>query len=203
MVAYVPSAKRSGRLQKQGRYSHEDFSYDAALDAYHCPAGALLQPTAGRKTNTGGRIEIRYVSRKASCDACPLRGGCVTEKAPTRTVYRWEHEDVLERHRARMKNADAVMRRRSGLAEHPFGTLKCRAGYRHFLLRGFNKVRGEWSLMALCYNLSRALKVLGMRLLWPTSAKGQANFPVSVFCAPSQVPSAPPERFRSAFASLF
>ena len=87
MVAYVPSAKRSGRLQKQGRYSHEDFSYDAALDAYHCPAGALLQPTAGRKTNTGGRIEIRYVSRKASCDACPLRGGCVTEKAPTRTLF--------------------------------------------------------------------------------------------------------------------
>jgi len=162
MVAYVPSAKRSGRLQKQGRYSHEDFSYDAALDAYHCPAGALLQPTAGRKTNTGGRIEIRYVSRKASCDACPLRGGCVTEKAPTRTVYRWEHEDVLERHRARMKNADAVMRRRSGLAEHPFGTLKCRAGYRHFLLRGFNKVRGEWSLMALCYNLTRVLNIIGI-----------------------------------------
>jgi len=127
MVAYVPSAKRSGRLQKQGRYSHEDFSYDAALDAYHCPAGALLQPTAGRKTNT-----------------------------------RWEHEDVLERHRARMKNADAVMRRRSGLAEHPFGTLKCRAGYRHFLLRGFNKVRGEWSLMALCYNLTRVLNIIGI-----------------------------------------
>ena len=121
-----------------------------------------MQPTAGRKTNTGGRIEIRYVSRKASCDACPLRGGCVTEKAPTRTVYRWEHEDVLERHRARMKNADAVMRRRSGLAEHPFGTLKCRAGYRHFLLRGFNKVRGEWSLMALCYNLTRVLNIIGI-----------------------------------------
>ena len=27
------------------------------------------------------------------------------------------------------------------LVEHPFGTLKCRAGYRHFLVRGFVKVR--------------------------------------------------------------
>jgi len=53
------------------------------------------------------------------------------------------------------------MRRRAGLAEHPFGTLKCRAGYRHFLVRGFNKVRGEWSLMALCYNFMRVLNIIG------------------------------------------
>ncbi|SDH57434.1 Transposase DDE domain-containing protein, partial [Bradyrhizobium sp. Rc2d] len=54
------------------------------------------------------------------------------------------------------------MRRRAELAEHPFGTLKCRAGYRHFLVRGFDKVRGEWSLMALCYNFSRVLSILGI-----------------------------------------
>jgi transposase len=161
IVAYVPQAKRTGRLQAQGRFSHEDFSYDAAADAYRCPAGALLAPTPGRKTNTGGRIEIRYVSRKATCDACPLRRRCVTEKMPTRTLCRWEHEDVIERHRARMKDAGALLRRRAGLAEHPFGTLKCRAGYRHFLVRGFDKVRGEWSLMALCYNFTRVLNIIG------------------------------------------
>jgi len=60
-----------------------------------------------------------------------------------------------------MKDAAALMRRRSGLAEHPFGTLKCRAGYRHFLVRGFDKVRGEWSLMALCYNFTRVLNIIG------------------------------------------
>lgn len=161
IVAYVPQAKRTSRLAAQGRFSHEDFSYDAASDAYRCPAGPLLQPTKGRKTNTGGRIEIRYVSRKAACDACPLRRRCVTDKAPTRTIHRWEHEDVLERHRKRMKDADRLMRRRAGLAEHPFGTLKCRAGYRHFLVRGFDKVGGEWSLMALCYNFTRVLNIVG------------------------------------------
>ena len=54
------------------------------------------------------------------------------------------------------------MRRRSAIVEHPFGTLKCRAGYRHFLVRGFDKVRGEWSLMALCYNFTRVLNILGL-----------------------------------------
>jgi transposase len=162
IVAYVPQAKRTARLEAQGRISHEEFVYDADQDAYRCPAGKLLTPSAGRKTNTGGRIEIRYTSRKADCGACALRARCLSAKTPTRTVYRWEHEDVLERHRARMKDAAAKMRRRAALAEHPFGTLKCRAGYRHFLLRGFKKVRGEWSLMALCYNFSRVLNIVGL-----------------------------------------
>jgi hypothetical protein len=78
-------------------------------------------------------------------------------------VHRWEHQDVVDRHRARMAQAEAgtMMKRRAALAEHPFGTLKCRAGYRHFLVRGFDKVRGEWSLMALCYNFTRMLNIVG------------------------------------------
>ena len=178
IVAYVPQAKRTARLEAQGRMSHEEFVYNAEADAYRCPGGALLKPTAGRKTNTGGRIEIRYVSRKADCDVCPLRSRCLSKKTPTRTVYRWEHEEVLERHRARMKHAEVQMRRRAELAEHPFGTLKCRAGYRHFLVRGFNKVRGEWSLMALCYNFSRVLKTVGLDKLIAYFAKraGRSSF---------------------------
>jgi len=162
IVAYVPPAERSARLEQQGRLSHEDFIYDAGVDAYRCPGDKLLTPSEGRKINTGGRIEIRYTSRKADCDACPLRSRCLSARTPTRTIQRWEHEDVLERHRARMKDAAVQMRRRAELAEHPFGTLKCRAGYRHFLVRGFDKVRGEWSLMALCYNFSRALSIVGL-----------------------------------------
>jgi transposase len=161
IVAYVPQAERTGRLAAKGCFTHEDFTYDAAANVYRCPAGASLQPTKRPKQNTGGRLEVRYLSRRPVCDTCSLRKRCITAKSGTRTVYRWVHEDVLDRHRARMKHAGALMRRRAGLAEHPFGTLKCRAGYRHFLVRGFDKVRGEWSLMALCYNFTRMLNILG------------------------------------------
>jgi transposase len=163
ITAYVPEPDRAGRLAAQGRFSHEDFVYDAAADVYRCPAGELLRPTEGRKHNSGDRVEIRYMSRRAVCNACPMRSRCVTEGTPTRTVYRWEHEAVLERHRARMAKAEAdrPMRRRSSLVEHPFGTLKVRAGYRHFLVRGFAKVCGEWNLMALAYNLARVIGIVG------------------------------------------
>jgi transposase len=161
IVAYVPPPEGTGRLEKQGRFSLKDFSYDTAADAYRCPAGELLHPMKGRWKNTSGRVEIRYASRTATCKTCQLRARCLAPKASQRTIGRWEHEDVLERHRARMQGANELMRRRSAIVEHPFGTLKCRAGYRHFLLRGFNKVRGEWSLMALCYNFTRVLNILG------------------------------------------
>ena len=163
IVAYVPPVEGNGKVEKQGRFSLKNFSYDAAADAYRCPAGELLRPIQGRWQNTSGRTEIRYASRKAVCGTCQSRARCLSPKASLRTVSRWEHEDVLERHRARMQSAGAVelMRRRSAIVEHPFGTLKCRAGYRHFLVRGFDKVRGEWSLMALCYNFTRVLNILG------------------------------------------
>jgi len=161
ITAYVPPSEGNGLLEKAGRFGLKNFSYDGAADAYTCPAGQLLRPMEGRWTNTSGRVEIRYASRTKICKTCLLKSKCLSPKASRRTISRWEHEDVLERHRARMESAGDLMRRRSAIVEHPFGTLKCRAGYRHFLVRGFNKVRGEWSLMALCYNFTRVLNILG------------------------------------------
>jgi hypothetical protein len=158
----VPVPEGNKQLEKKGRFSLKDFSYDTAADAYRCPADKLLHPMPGRFENTSGRNEIRYASSTTVCRRCRLKKRCLSPKASRRTIGRWEHEEVLDRHRARMQGAEELMRRRSGIVEHPFGTLKCRAGYRHFLVRGFNKVRGEWSLMALCYNFTRALNILGI-----------------------------------------
>jgi len=159
--AYVPPHQGNGKLE--GRFARKDFGYDAATNTYRCPAGQLLHPTKTPWTNTSGRIEIRYLGSRTTCGACPLKASCLSSKADYRSVSRWEHEDVLDRHRQRMasEGAGELMRRRSAIVEHPFGTLKCRAGYQHFLVRGFDKVRGEWSLMALCYNFTRMLNILG------------------------------------------
>jgi transposase len=163
ITAYVPPPDRGQRLKAQGRFSVEEFRYDAGANVYRCPAGAELRPMHGQKRQASGKIAIRYASRRSVCRVCLLRGRCLAGKGERREIERWTDEDVIERHRARMQNAGKdMMRRRKALAEHPFGTLKCRAGYRHFLLRGFDKVRGEWSLMALCYNFSRVLRIIGL-----------------------------------------
>jgi transposase len=185
--AYVPPSEGNGRLEKAGRFGLKNFSYDAAADAYACPAGQRLHPVEGNWTNTSGRVEIRYASRTKICRACPLKAKCLTPKASRRIIRRWEHEDVLDRHRIRMQGAADLMRRRSAIVEHPFGTLKCRAGYRHFLVRGFNKVRGEWSLMALCYNFTRVLNILGLEAFVACLTRALALFQHVIAAIPSRV----------------
>lgn len=176
IVAHVPQADRNKRLAAQGRFTLEAFVYDATADVYRCPAGALLRPMKGYKRDATGKLQVRYASLRSVCKMCPLRQKCLAAKAHRRDIYRWVHEDVIDRHRARMTQADALMRRRKALAEHPFGTLKCRAGYRHFLLRGFDKVRGEWGLMALCYNFTRVLNILGLDRFTAYLAKRHSNW---------------------------
>jgi transposase len=160
--AFVPVPERTNRLAAKGRITHDEIIYDPDENIYRCPNGAALRPMSGLRQN-GDKQYVRYASRKADCRVCPLKARCLSPKSTRRDHYRWIHEEVLDRHRARMKDASARMRQRACLAEHPFGTLKCRAGYRHFLVRGFRKVSGEWSLMALCYNFSRVLNIIGLK----------------------------------------
>jgi hypothetical protein len=163
--AFVPEPDRSKRLDKQGRFARDAFAYEVAADAYRCPAGELLAAMRGGRTDVTGKWRIKYASRRSVCTGCKLRTKCLSAKASRRVIERWEHDAVIERHRARMAGADDVMQRRKELAEHPFGTLKCRAGYRHFLVRGLAKVRGELGLMVLCYNFTRLLNIIGLEKL--------------------------------------
>jgi len=177
IVAYVPEADRTKRLAKQDRFTLKEFTYEAAQDVYRCPVGAELRPMKGYKQDVGGKLHVRYAAFQSVCGVCRLRSRCLTGKARRREVLRWQHQEVIDRHRVRMAQAvaDTMMRRRAALAEHPFGTLKCRAGYRHLLLRGFHRVRGEWSLMALCYNFARVLSILGLDRFLAYLAKNHSN----------------------------
>ena len=68
---------------------------------------------------------------------------------------------MIERHRRKMSAGSPLMRERAALVEHPFGTLKRWAGMDHFLMRGLDRCRGEFSLMVLGYNFKRVVNELG------------------------------------------
>ena len=163
--AFVPEPQRGTRLEKTGRFGLDAFAYDAGADAYRCPAGQMLAAMRGGRKDTTGKLRIKYASRRLVCSGCAVRTQCLSPQGKRRVIERWEHAAVIERHRARMANGDDMMRGRKALAEHPFGTLKCRAGYRHFLVRGLAKVRGELGLMVLCYNFTRVLNIIGLKKL--------------------------------------
>lgn len=160
ITAYVPVPDKSSRVRAEGRFTRDAFTYDARRNIYKCPQGEELRPR-GKPTEENGKVRTGYTSRASLCGVCPLKSKCLAKETKIRQIYRYEHEDVVERHRERMTDAVGKMRERSAIVEHPFGTLKCRAGWTHFLVRGFRKVGGEWSLMATCYNFGRVLNIIG------------------------------------------
>ncbi len=136
------------------------FTYDENADHYVCPADKILTP--GKQRISYGNKVKSYFAKKIYCESCCYASECLSSKGNRKTIQRREHEGVLERHREKIKAMPDAMKKRASLVEHPFGTLKNRAGMHHFLMRGLEKCRGEFSLMVLSYNFTRIINILGI-----------------------------------------
>ena len=152
----VPRPRTSAN-EARGLFTKDDFRYEAAQDAYRCPAGQVL--TYRSTTIELGRTIRNYRTR--ACGRCALKARCTRNK-DGRKITRWVDEHLLEAMAVRLRRDRAVFARRKELAEHPFGTMKRGMEQGYFLLKGLTKVRGEFSLTVLAYNLKRVLNIVGV-----------------------------------------
>ncbi len=159
ITAYVPKADTSANT-KQGLYGKSRFTYDGQKDVYVCPAGAAL--TYRFSTEEKGR-QLRYY-RARGCKGCALKPRCTRNKA-NRTITREQDEAVMDAMAARVRAHPEKLRLGKQLCEHPFGTIKRFFGYTYFLVKGLVKVRAEWSLITLAYNLKRVLNLVSLEQL--------------------------------------
>lgn len=160
IVPTVPAAQTS-KNAAAGRFTKAQFTYLPEEDAYRCPAGQVL-PFRFESEEDGGAQ--RYYYDYAACTGCPLRARCTgkTDPAQGRRLKRWGQEAILEAMAARVAAHPESRVHRKSLVEHPFGTMKRGDDAGYFLVRGLAKVRGEFSLMTLAYNLRRAVRVIGV-----------------------------------------
>ena len=154
-MPYVPRPQR-GPSVKAGLFRKDEFHYDADSDSYVCPAGQRLHPYSSSLLR--GLKKINYAN-KLACDDCKIRSQCTDGQF--RTVSRLENEAVLDRMQARLAQRPDILDRRRETVEHPFGTIKQWMNQGAFLMRGLEKVRAEFSLTALAYNLRRVLNIVG------------------------------------------
>ena len=87
--------------------------------------------------------------------------GRTKHHAATETAPSDEDDSVKAQMKIKLATDEGkkIYSRRKVIVEPVFGQIKNR-GFRHFLLRGLQKVRGEWSLIALSHNL---LKLFGFQ----------------------------------------
>jgi len=162
---YVPIQDKQKKQKDRGKFPRDAFHYNEANDCYHCPNDKILKRQKTTYENKGIK-RFMYYGTRSVCKVCPLRSQCLPEKTPAKRLWRWEHESLITEHRTKMQTPKArtMIKQRAALAEHPFGTIKQKLGWSHFLVRSKTKVAGENALIMLTYNFRRLLNLIGITL---------------------------------------
>jgi hypothetical protein len=141
--------------QVDQRYDHpygiRHFPYDPVTDTMQCPEGTTLK----RWGIPGPDKEVRYAAPTLVCRACPARAQCCPTSQRGRVVYRSPYPEAVEAHRVWMAQpaAQALLKRRSGLVEGVFGTIRIRHRAQQWLHRGREAIEAEWTLLTAAFNL--------------------------------------------------
>jgi IS5 family transposase len=164
MTPYVPRPQR-GPSVRAGLFRKDEFHYDDATDSYLCPARQRLQTYT---TSSERGLKRFHYANKLACQNCSIRTRCTG--GSFRMVTRLENEAVLDRMQARLAKRPDILGVRRETVEHPFGSIKQWMNQGAFLMRGLERVRGEFSLTALAYNLRRVLNLVEFKALMAVMA---------------------------------
>jgi transposase len=167
ITPYVPEQNRYGVgfVKRKGvptRDFHVDkFAYNVDTDTFVCPAGNTL---VFSYLDHAHQKNIR-VYRTDRCFSCEFFMTKCTLNKHGRTLWRWEHAEVLDEMRERLLVEPEMLALRKRVVEHPFGTMKRAFNQGYLLLRGLRKVDGEVGLTMLAYNMRRVINILGPELM--------------------------------------
>jgi hypothetical protein len=128
-------------------------------DNYRCPAGKTLGYVC-----TDGYARKYRIQSAATCTSCVNFGKC-TSNNKGRMISRLVLESEREKFEKQYQENRHIFQKRKEKAEHPFGHIKKNLGVQSFLLRGLKGVRAEAGLLALCFNLTRMINILGVKAL--------------------------------------
>jgi transposase len=158
----VPADKEEDGVQgkkplTEQTFSKRDFQYDEKTDSYICPAGHGLNKRGGVQVQKGRKLQ------KYQCnlpEPCPYRQQCTHSKYG-RTIIRYEDEPLKEAMRKVLEHpkARAKCAQRKWMVEPVFSVLRDRQGLRKFHRRGLKKVKIEFALHCVAYNLGRTLRL--------------------------------------------
>jgi transposase len=133
------------------------FTYDKQQDEYRCSQGKRLTKKQKNKIKNG---QLSDVYQGVECDGCPVRAQCTSSKYG-RIINHYHNQTWRKEYRRRMAGitAKTMMRLRSQIVEHPFGTIKYWMGKIPLLLRGKEKVATEINIYTTVYNFRRLLSI--------------------------------------------
>jgi transposase len=141
-------------------------AYVAQRNIVLCPMGNVLYPASykkykGRKGATGFRNHAACVHCTCKCNVAKSRRFVYDVSMPEEQFSKEYNDQDLTVKQIRIKADKELVKKRKGMAEHPFGIVKRGMDGGYCLTRGLEKVRGEFALTFLAYNIKRAINIFG------------------------------------------
>jgi len=168
IVAIPRKPKRTDKT-KPDHLRKESFKYHEKNKTYTCSNNQILtfQSTYQRKTKSGipsSKFD-RYSIKYSICKGCPYLTQCVSKgnikSHQGRYIDRYHTDLAVQRNKTHVATNKELYKRRQAIVEHPFGTIKRQWGFNYTLMKSIPKVQTEFSIIMLCYNLRRAMSILG------------------------------------------
>jgi transposase len=153
--------KEENKKYANDPFLKDNFFYDELTDTYKCPNDQLLvlnrtyESTA--KRNGYKSLLKEYECR--SCSGCPFYDKCCNaSKGVNRVITINEKlENYKQQTRDHLKSEQGyrLRKQRNIEIESCFGDIKHNMGFRRFHLRGLEKVKTEFTLVAMAHNLRK------------------------------------------------
>ena len=162
--SYIPDTKLTTQPQADADnvnspFPHARFTYNEEENSFSCPEGKRLDYVKARVCD-GVRYSV-YKAKREDCKSCQHFGKCTIDKTG-RTLWVSENQLFIDQMREKLstKAGKDIYDKRKITAEPVIGNLSYNLGFKEFLLRGLDKVRGEFSLMCIAHNLLKLAKFI-------------------------------------------
>ena len=146
------------RSFKKDISKRENMAYDEEKDHYICHAGKYLKPIfiKTQKSKSGYKSEVT-VYECENCSGCPHKEKCTKAKGNKRLYVSKNFIAKRQESYENIKSDTGIKYRmnRSIQVEGAFGVLKSDYEFQRFLLRGKTKVKLEFLLLSLGYNINK------------------------------------------------
>ena len=175
IVTYV-SVPNIGHSGKDKDFTIDNFVYDEQNDHFTCPNNQILTTNGNwsdRKDRRGQFVQRvkRYNMSPKTCANCPFADKCLSKTAiknkVSRILERGEFQQASTDNKKRLDTYEGKLmyKKRQGIVEHPFGIIKRQWDCSYTLLRGLEKVNGEFAIVFACFNIRRAISILSVKTL--------------------------------------
>lgn len=168
-VKYNYFHKEQKRAWKKDAFAIQNLYYNRERDYYVCPMGQHMEYKGQRKSKSDlGYVSILKRYQAQNCEGCPLKSQCHKSKANRIIEVNYNLNRYKQKARERLMSEDGIYHRgrRCIEPEAVFAQIKHNSAWNRFRLRGLEKVKTEFTLVAIAHNLRKLAKKVSFLLFF-------------------------------------